>query len=269
MGMSGSSLSSDTSAKWGISAKSAASSSGGGGGGGISDYEQQMRQQASEMRSLIEDILQPTEVSAMDMAATKAGTYVDKWDEYGRKMRAIANDQSSVWRDMVPQDILAQGEDAIRDWAEQQQKLFYAGQMTGEINWDDFINRARDEVANKQARESLIQLAGQKLAEAGIGAGVTAADLLGLNSPGANIGADIAKSFGEGAVAGDVAGQVTKAFGESITASAETWMSYGKVAIEHFIIGADSGISPNTGAQFAERIWPYLRDIIGREEPLP
>lgn len=227
-----------------------------------------MRAQASEMRSLVESILQPTSVTAADMAASRAGTYVDAWDEYARKMRAIAADQGSVWRQMVPVDIINQGEDAIRGWAEQQEKLFYTGQMPDQINWDDFVNRAREEIASQQAREALIATAASKLAEAGIG-GVNAANLLGLGSPGAQIGTDAASAFATGAAQTDVGGQVTKAFGESITAQAETWQGYGKIAISYFITGGESAITPDTGRLFAERLWPYFADVIRREEAAP
>lgn len=268
MGMSSTNLRQTATKKWSYSPPKSAASIGGGRGGGASNWESDMRAQAQDMRSLVESILQPTSVTAADMAATRAGTYVDAWDEYGRKMRAIAADQGSVWRQMVPVDILNQGEDAIKGWAEQQEKLFYAGRVPDQINWDDFVNRAREEVASQQARENMVAMAAQKLAEAGIG-GVNAADLLGLGSPGVQIGTDAASAFAVGATQTDVGGQVTKAFGESITAQAETWQGYGKIAIGYFITGGNSAITPDIGRLFAERIWPYFADIIRREEAAP
>lgn len=267
MGMGGTNLRATATKKWSYSPPKSLST-GGGGFGSASSWESDMRAQASEMRSLVESILQPTSVTAADMAASRAGTYVDAWDEYARKMRAIAADQGSVWRQMVPVDIINQGEDAIRGWAEQQEKLFYTGQMPDQINWDDFVNRAREEIASQQAREALIATAASKLAEAGIG-GVNAANLLGLGSPGAQIGTDAASAFATGAAQTDVGGQVTKAFGESITAQAETWQGYGKIAISYFITGGESAITPDTGRLFAERLWPYFADVIRREEAAP
>jgi hypothetical protein len=226
------------------------------------------KQAASEMRSLVESVFQPTEVSYQDIAAAKAGTYADKWDEYGRRMKSIAADQKSVWRDMVPKEILAQGQDAIKAWADQQQKAFYSGQRPGEINKDAFVQSARDMVASQQAREAMIKQGAGWLAEAGIGT-VQAADLLGLNTPGAQIGSDAAKSFAQGASGSDIGLSVTAAFGESIKASAETWESYGAVAIAYFITGGKKGITPDIGAAFAAQLWPYLQTIIARETPLP
>lgn len=251
---------------WGTPTKVATGGSSGSGGGGNALADAQ--RQASDMRSLIESILTPTDVTSQDMAATKAGTYADKWDEYARKMRAIANDQKSVWRDMVPKDILAQGEDAIKGWAAQQEKMFYSGQMPDKLDKNALIQSAKDMVAQQQARETMIQTVGGWLSEAGIGT-VQAADLLGLNTPGAQIGTDAAKSFAQGTTDTDVGLSVTTAFGDSIKASAKTWESYGAVAIGYFIGGGKAGITPDIGATFAALLWPYFKAIIDRENPLP
>jgi len=230
------------------------------GGGGLSDYEQMLRQQAADMRSLVEQILQPTEVTSQDMADTAAGRYMDKWDEYGRKMRAIAADQGSVWRQMVPQEILAQGEDAIRGWAEQQQKLFYSGRMPEEINWGDFVARAKEEIANKQAREAMVQEAMRQLQAAGVS--MSGAELQAMigGTPGASTGVEMAGAFGTGLVANDTALAVTSAFQEQMKAQQETWTLVGTLCISWFVIGIKKGISPQTGREIVNALFPWFAE---------
>lgn len=269
MGPNGLPITSTKPSKWPTTSGGSKKSSGG--GSGLDEAEQAAKKAASDLRSLIDTLLQPTDVTALDMAATKAGTYADKWDEYARKMRAIASDQNSVWRQMVPADVLAQGEEAIRGWAEAEEQAFYSGQrmsQIGEVNKEDLIKRARETIAAQQAKEAMIAQVGQWLAEAGIST-VSAANLLGLNTPSATAGEEMAKSFSEGMVATDVGVSVTKAFGESIAAQADNWRGYGRVAIEYFIAGGETAITPETGKNMAERLWPYFKDIISREEAAP
>jgi hypothetical protein len=261
-----------TPSKWSYSSprsSARAGGIGGGGGGSASSWESDMRAQAQELRSLVESILVPTEVTFADIAASKAGTYADKWDEYGRKMRAIANDQQSVWRDMVPQDILAQGEDAIRGWAEQQEKLFYAGRMPGEINWGDFVARAKEEIANKQAREALVQEAMRQLQAAGVSmSGADVQSLMG-GTPGASTGVEMAGAFGTGLVANDTAAAVTRAFQEQMAAQQSTWERVGSMCIVWFAAGLKMGITAETGRDIVVALWPFLAEMINREAPLP
>lgn len=229
-----------------------------------------MRAQAQELRSLVESILVPTEVTFADIAASKAGTYADKWDEYGRKMRAIANDQQSVWRDMVPQDVLAQGEDAIRAWAAQQEEMFYAGRMPGEVNWGDFVQRAREEIANKQAREALVQEAMRQLQAAGLGMGATeAAELLGVGTAGAGVGGEMASTFATGLVSTDTAAAVTRAFQEQMAAQQATWERVGSMCIVWFAAGLKMGVTAETGRDIVVALWPFLAEMMNREAPLP
>lgn len=42
------------------------------------------------VKGLVESAMAPTSVSAEDVAATQAGTYVDKWDEFRRRLEAVA-----------------------------------------------------------------------------------------------------------------------------------------------------------------------------------
>jgi hypothetical protein len=259
--------------KWSYSSSKSSARAGGiggGGGGGASSWESDMRAQAQELRSLVESILVPTEVTFADIAASKAGMYADKWDEYGRKMRAIANDQQSVWRDMVPQDVLAQGEDAIRAWAAQQEEMFYAGRMPGEVNWGDFVQRAREEIANKQAREALVQEAMRQLQAAGLGMGATeAAELLGVGTAGAGVGSEMASTFATGLVSIDTAAAVTRAFQEQMAAQQTTWELVGSMCIAWFAAGLKMGVTAETGRDIITALWPWIAEMMNREAPLP
>jgi hypothetical protein len=273
MGMGGSNLRATTPSKWSYSSPKSSSLGsggiGGGGGGSLSEYESMLQQQAADMRSLVEQILQPTDITPRDMADTAAGRYMDKWDEYARKMKSIAADQGSVWRQMVPVDILNQGEDAIKGWAEQQQKLFYAGRMPGEINWGDFVARAKEEIANKQAREALVQEAMRQLQAAGVSmSGADVQSLMG-GTPGASTGVEMAGAFGTGLVANDTAAAVTKAFQEQMAAQQKTWELVGSMCIAWFAAGLKMGVTAETGKDIIAALWPWIAEMMNREAPLP
>ena len=61
------------------------------------------------------------------MAETRLGRYGDKWDEYLRRLRSAATDANSQWKHLIPTDVLAQGEDAIKLYVREQERLMNAG----------------------------------------------------------------------------------------------------------------------------------------------
>jgi len=152
----------------------------------------------------------------------------------------------------------------------QQEEAFYSGRMPGEVNWGDFVNRAREEIANKQAREALVQEAMRQLQAAGLGMGATeAAELLRVGTAGAGVGAEAASSFAVGLTATDTAAAVTKAFKEQMAAQQETWTLVGAMCISWFAIGLRKGVTAETGRDIVASLWPWLAEMMNREAPLP
>lgn len=226
---------------------------------GASEREAEMKRQASEMRSLIEGLLQPTKVTDLDMAQTKLGTYTDKWDEYIRRIRAGAQDAKSQWRNLIPTDVLAQGQDAVNAWVASTEKAFYAGQAPDQINWDAFIGQAREQLAQKQARENLIAEAGRRLAAAGIGGGVQAAELLGLGGGGAGMDTE---GLVQGVASSGVGITISATITDQIKGQGEVWSQTGAICMSAFLTGAQGAITPETGQKFIGAIWPWLAPLV-------
>lgn len=235
---------------------SGGSSSGGGGGG--TSYVTEARAQAAELRSIAEGLLKPSYRGPNDLI----GPYIEQWDEYARKMNAIADDQNTMWRKMVPQDILDQGQEAITKWAREEEKAFYAGKRLGEVDWNKFVEDAKKQVEVQQAKEDMIAMGMRKLAEAGI-AGVNAAEVLGLNGAGASAGAEMAGTFSTGLVSTDTALAVTTAFQTQMNAQAETWQSVGMLCIGWFAAGLKAGINSQTGIDIVAALFPQFKKLLG------
>jgi len=216
-------------------------------------------QSIAEMRSLAESLLQPTGVTALDMAQTKLGTYTDKWDEYARRVRAAGNDVKSEWRNLVPVEILQQGEDAIKAWTAAEEEAFYSGQRPQEVNWDSFIENARREVERQLARENLVNEAMARLAEAGIG-GVSRAQVaaqFGVMNTGA-VGTDAATQLSDGMKLVNVGKAYTESFDTQFRAEEERWLEMGKLSVTWI----SSGVVKATNEGAADRLVKYLYDAL-------
>jgi len=235
-----------------------ATAAGGGGGGGASSYAAQAASQAAELRSMAQAALTPSYRGPDDLV----GPYIEQWDEYARKMNAIADDSDTMWRKMVPQDILDQGEEAITKWARAEEKAFYAGQRIGEVDWGKFVEDAKKQVELAQAKEDLIAMGMRKLAEAGIG-GVNAAEVLGLNAPGVSAGAAMSESFTTGLVSTDTAAAVTTAFQTQMAAQQATWTSVGVLCIGWLAMGLKAGINSQTGIDIVAALFPQFKKLLG------
>lgn len=135
-------------------------------------------------RSRVESILfTPSQVTERDMRQTRLGIYEEKPDEYVRRLEAAAQDAQSPWRKMlVPEEILAQGEDAIQEWIAHRKEMFYAGMLPEEVNWDAFASEFQRQAQMEASREALIQRGMQELAARGIQ--VSEADVRGMLEPG-------------------------------------------------------------------------------------
>lgn len=161
----------------------------------------------SKMRGRAESILfTPSQVTQEDMfrstpqGAKLFGAYENKPDEYVRRLRAAASDANSVWRSMIPQDVLAAGNEAVQIYAQKQEQAFYSGALPEEVDWGAFKKQYADAVAAEQGKENLVQRAMQEL---GPGANqLVAKQTLGVATEsdvaadaGAQIGAQLGSSF--------------------------------------------------------------------------
>ena len=122
-------------------------------------YGNQITKNLGDIRSAVESLLQPTEVTGIDWDQTRLGTYSDKWDEYVRRLRSAATDSNSAWKSMIPIEIMQKGADAVKAWMAETERAFYAGRMPEQINWAGFDEAYAAYMAGKADRELLIQTA--------------------------------------------------------------------------------------------------------------
>jgi len=78
--------------------------------------------------------LEETDVTWLDVQLTYVGDYVEKWDEYARRLRAAVI-PGNMWESMIPEAVRGKGEGARQQWVDEQLKVFYAGLMPEEIDW--------------------------------------------------------------------------------------------------------------------------------------
>jgi hypothetical protein len=214
-----------------------------GGGGGLGGGRSAASQRASELRSLAQGLLQPTQVTAADMAATEMGVYQDKWDEAVRRFRMAET-----------------GHNAYE--IEQYEKQFYGGQMLDMVDWDALERTAREELTYKAGRENLLQTAMQKMAEAGVGLEKSeVANLLGLpadyETTGAERAADFVRGF-DGAAA-----EITTTVATEMRDQVDTWLQLGLDVADWFGDGFEEGITPELIQAIIDAILPGVLEAVG------
>ncbi len=233
------------------------------------EAEAAAREAAQQLRAQVEGILSPTQVTGEDYLATKFGLYENKWDEYVRRLRSAATDAKSAWRDMIPADILAQGQERVNLWVAQQERAFYAGQLPDQIDWAAFERQYREQQAMARAKEALVQEAMRRVV--GMGLQVDTQQVsraLGLELPPQD-GAQFAQGFGEGARAVNVAAQVTASFSEQFQQERGTWMAQGQLAMGWLVEGMKTGLTPTQGRAWAAALLPYLVTALAQNGARP
>lgn len=211
-----------------------------GGGGGISDAQRLAEQRAREFQSLVESVLQPTQVTGADVSATEHGAYVDKWDEYIRRLRA---DQSIPYYQRM-----------------ETERQFYSGQMLDQVNWDAVIQDIARKQQEEAGRQNLLNEAMRRAQEAGLAANYAdVAASLGIRDDTVT-GAEAAQAFEEGAKSVDVAATVTDQFVKQMQAQRQAYVDLGKEVMTAILEGTDSAVTPDTGRRFARRIFPFIYD---------
>jgi len=119
-----------------------------------------------DLRSAVTAALKPTSVTAADMEAAGAGTYVEKWDEAARQLDAIAArgfaelDAHPDWAGMlkIPPEVLAGGSEALKAWARQTSQDVRDLARPDLLNMDQAVADVRAYMARQKAIELTIDL---------------------------------------------------------------------------------------------------------------
>lgn len=232
----------------------------GGGGGALS-------QSASELRSMIEGVLQPTDVTEWDMAETRLGIYTDKWDEHIRRLRSAATDADSQWKHLIPTEILAQGEDAIKLYVREQERLLNAGLwdrlgegFDGAQAMDAIFAELHRVAEEKAGRENLIATIMADPRARGLG--VTRADLAHMLGDPDAAGLDMASNVARGFSETNLAATVTAEFGKQMIAQETEWERQGGVAIRAFERGLRDNLTPTLATDIARWIAPFVSEAM-------
>lgn len=122
----------------------------------------------NDLRSLVASALQPTDVTALDMAQTALGTYADKWDEDARRLDAIAErgfaelEAHPDWAAAlnIPPEILAGPEEQLMGWARMMaprvRNLFEPGLLADNV--DEMADAVEQYVRDQEAREVTLDM---------------------------------------------------------------------------------------------------------------
>lgn len=233
----------------------------------------------AELSSMIDSILSPTAVTEADMAATRLGVYVDKWDEYARRLESAATDVNSEWKYLIPTDILAQGQDAIRLYVDEQKRLLNTGQFdqlvangapadVKEQSMQAIMGQLRQKIQEEAAMEAFkAEIIARAEAE---GLTVTGADLAAVTGqPALATGADTASDFTSGVTQAitdsNLGDQLTTTFDTQLKATEERWIAFGTTTIGWFATGMKQGVNQDMITTLVTLLTPGVRDaILGR-----
>ena len=154
---------------------------------------------AEGLKGMIEEALKSgLEVTPEQMAATKAGQYVDVALENARRAKAIMErgfaelELHPDWAGAlkIPEDVLNGSEDALKAWAGRLSSSIANLERPDLINWDAFTKQYEQQQNVKAAQELTIDIAIGKLDAAGLLKGLSPAErrkkvaqALGLQAP--------------------------------------------------------------------------------------
>lgn len=205
------------------------------------------RDQFDAIRGIVESALSPTAVTAADLAATAAGTYVDKWDEYLRRIR-------------MPESGL--GADQIAE----QERLFYSGQMLDQVNWSAVVSDVERKVQEEAGREAMIQEAMRQVAAAGIGASQSqVAAAMGIT--GYTAGTGEAEQIGKGLSATGLGVQFTEQFEKEFNQQQQRWVDMGILSVQWMATGIERGTTPGVTQLLVNLLAPRLAEALGGPRP--
>lgn len=183
---------------------------------------------AQEWQSFVSGLLQPTQVTDADMAATEMGVYKDKWDEPVRQFRMAEKGHNAY---------------EISEY----ERKFYSGQLLDEVNWGSkeegtgLIGAAMQAQEEEQGQENLLNTAMQKLSEAGIGLNrEQVSNLLGLPTDYESVGAERAQNLETGLTQADIGTALADSFNAQIKAEASRWIVFGETMGDWLVEGLEN-----------------------------
>lgn len=205
------------------------------------------QQQFDDIRGIVQSALSPTAVTAADMAATAAGAYVDKWDEYMRRVRMPSS-----------------GFDAAG--IAEQERLFYSGQMMDQINWGAVVSDVERKVAEEAGKEAMMQEAMRQVAAAGLGASQSqVAGALGITGYAAGTGE--AEQMAKGLSAMGLGIQFTDEFAEEFAQQQGRWVDMGALSVQWMAAGIEQGTTPGVTALLVNLLAPRLAEVLMGPRP--
>jgi len=220
-------------------------------GSGYSAAQAATEQAQAEFKSLVQGLLQPTQVTAQDIMATQAGmygtaAYPEKWDEAVRQFR-MAEKGHTPW------DIY------------QYEQEFYGGQRLGEVNWEGLLAAGQQQQQYKAGQQLLLQTAMGKFAEAGIGMQKEeVAQLLGVPQDYQEVGADRSADLLAGMQSANVGGQLSESVTQQMRAKRESWIEAGRDVAGLFIQGFQEGSQPELVQSLVDAILPDVLEVVRR-----
>lgn len=231
-----------------------------------STMESLYREQQAAMRRMAESILTPTTVTPADMFRAQTGAlggYVDKWDESARRLEDIANrGAASPWWEVleIPEEVLAQGEEAARLWARETADAVQRGVRPDLIDWEAFDRAAEEFMRDKEAREQTLAMAMQRLGGAAPESDVRA--MLGMPADATQEAVAVGEAFQQGLGAVDMGRAVTERFREQMQAQMQRWVTMGSMTVTWFAQGLEEGVGDDTGLRIAKKLWPMIAPMI-------
>ena len=236
---------------------------GGGGAGGVSDAEQQAREWASRVKSAIDSVFAPTQVTERDWWETHLGLYEDKPDEYLRRLRSAISDVNSEWKHLLGG---RSGEEA-QLFAAQQEELWRTGQWSqmGE-GFDPTAAReamVQAALARLQAEASREAMIAEIMSDPRLGAFSVAQreQVLGLGSESG--GATYAEAWVTGAVSVDAGKAFTDAFSAQLQSQEARWRVFGSLSAGWMISGMGDAATSASNALVGV-LFPGIMDELRR-----
>lgn len=212
------------------------------------DLQRAIEDAHRKARSRVEGILfTPSQVTKEDMfrstpaGAELFGAYEDKPDEYVRRLEAAAQDANSEWRKLlIPADVLAAGEDAIRIYVDKQSDLFRSGMLPEQYTegfWDAVANEFQAQAQQEAAKGAWVEQAMGELAKRGITA--AQADVEAMVKPGAGAAKTMTEEFKKGLEDQSPVTLLLDQINTEMTAKSEDIKKAGTTFFETFLGGID------------------------------
>lgn len=250
------------------------------------EHLQRMQSIWEQTRMQAESVLRVRmEPTPLDFWLTALGQYENAPLEAVRRLDAILArgfaeleahpDWISLLR--IPDDVLTSGELALRIWAQRTRDAVANLTRPDLIDWDAFVREFRAMREAEAARQLTLDLAMQKLIEAGLVSPATAAAarsqvvrMLGLDTP-EDIGAQMATGFQQAFAMADPAGRFAQSMQKRLEEQKSVFQEFGrKVGLwfgdairESAVLAMDSFLP-----ELARRLLPHLSSALS-QQPLP